>query len=68
MQQLEKFAPLIARVFIGGFFLMAGLQEARVNHLHPLVICQPDGQSFSHKGNPIETVSLGCRNDGPVTR
>ena len=25
MQQLEKFAPLIARVFIGGFFLMAGL-------------------------------------------
>lgn len=25
MQQFEKFAPLVARVFIGGFFLMAGL-------------------------------------------
>lgn len=25
MDQLSKFAPLIARIFIGGFFLMAGL-------------------------------------------
>ncbi len=25
MDQLSKFSPLIARIFIGGFFLMAGL-------------------------------------------
>lgn len=25
MDQLSKFAPLIARIFIGGFFLMAGI-------------------------------------------